>query len=92
MTKSEIAATLNEIQLSIDEVQGAIDGLFDRLVNKPKPKAPAKSKKAKGSKLVVTSPHRWTPLLQFALRLMPPVASLVIRRDRDGPYSFKNCV
>jgi hypothetical protein len=50
MTKSEIAATLNEIQLSIDEVQGAIDGLLDRLVNKPKPKAPAKSKKAKGSK------------------------------------------
>ena len=49
MTLKSIAAELNEIQLRIDEIQGAIDGLLDRIVNKPpKPEAPAKPKKNKG--------------------------------------------
>jgi hypothetical protein len=47
MTKKEIAAELNGIQLDIDAIQGAIDALLDRIVNNPKPKAPAKPEKKK---------------------------------------------
>jgi hypothetical protein len=45
VTQKEIAATLNAIQLDIDIIQGAIDGLLDRIVGKPQ--APAKSTKKK---------------------------------------------
>jgi hypothetical protein len=52
MTKKEIAAELNGIQLDIDAVQSRIDDLLDRIVGneskyptkKPKPKAKGKAK------------------------------------------------